>query len=286
MTKITNKFLTLLLIGFSGFYSDLKSAQTLVDRDYSKLLHNISEDQIAVIIKNFFATFDHSSPQALCEALNDFFKLKLVSKNFKNIVNEIDKVGKINVNLADAFGNTPLHIAAQRGYIQVVKFLIARGANSNALSSQGFAKENHPTINIINDFRGKKINHKSLIEKISKIIKLENDAIPRIAYVGWTPLADAILNNNIEIINLLLPISDRTMLLRASIIIGNEYQFNRRYFLIDSMRPQAVYQDSAVVATPEVIKLMQEGTLTGFPLTNINLICDYASDLSEYWDLF
>lgn len=42
-------------------------------------------------------------------------------------VNSLINAGA-NINLSDVHGQTPLHIAAQKGYVEVIKALIAEGA--------------------------------------------------------------------------------------------------------------------------------------------------------------
>jgi ankyrin repeat protein len=41
------------------------------------------------------------------------------------------------MNVADQFGNTPLHYAAGKGAIDVVQFLIEQGSDANTRNKQG-----------------------------------------------------------------------------------------------------------------------------------------------------
>ena len=40
------------------------------------------------------------------------------------------------MNVADAGGHTPFHIAAEAGYVPVVKALLARGADAHAVDAE------------------------------------------------------------------------------------------------------------------------------------------------------
>ncbi|MGC9105409.1 MAG: ankyrin repeat domain-containing protein [Thermoprotei archaeon] len=47
------------------------------------------------------------------------------------------EIHQCDVNIRDKDGNTPLHLAAWYGYLDIVKFLVEHGADVNARNAEG-----------------------------------------------------------------------------------------------------------------------------------------------------
>jgi ankyrin repeat protein/serine/threonine protein kinase len=120
-------------------------------------------------------------------------------------------------------GSTPLHIAAQEGYAEIVKILLERGADPNTENKDGWtplhiaAKEGHVDVvrvllergaypNAKNNYGGTPL-HIAEQEGHVEIVKLllEHGANPNAkTNGGWTPLYDAAQKGHVEIVKLLL----------------------------------------------------------------------------------
>lgn len=97
----------------------------------------------------------------------------------------------IDVNLKDAVGRTPLHIAAEKGNMDVAMFLIENGANVNVADVNG----NTPLVFIINKTGNLKVIQR-LLEKGARV-NLQNRT-------GETPLMYAAWHGHLAIVQLLL----------------------------------------------------------------------------------
>ena len=97
----------------------------------------------------------------------------------------------VNPNIqSTAEGGTPLHVAADRGYLGIVKFLLRHGANPNMKNDYG----NTPL-------------HFAALYGHPEVVKLliKHGADPNIKNnYGWTPLHDAAYNGRLDVVKLLL----------------------------------------------------------------------------------
>lgn len=97
----------------------------------------------------------------------------------------------VNAQEKRIFKHTPLHIAAEWGPLEIVQFLLDKGANVNAKSTQGntplhyAAKQNEAAIAQLLLERGAAINDQRSLD-------------------GWAPLHFAAFNNSTETLQLLL----------------------------------------------------------------------------------
>ena len=93
----------------------------------------------------------------------------------------------IDVNLKDAVGRTPLGIAAERGHIDVVMFLIENGADVNITDANG----NTPLIFIINKTGDLKIV-KRLLEKGAAVNTQNHTGETALMYAAWRGHSDIV----------------------------------------------------------------------------------------------
>ncbi len=102
----------------------------------------------------------------------------------------------IDVNLKDAVGRTPLHIAAEKADIRTLMFLIENGANVNITDANG----NTPLIFIINKTRNLETT-KHLIEK-GAAVNTQNQtgetALMYAAWRGYTDIVELLLENRAD----------------------------------------------------------------------------------------
>lgn len=83
----------------------------------------------------------------LSEYVNPPMETKMRSVSSYDIVNGLSEAvvkvakwllkAKVDINLGDSFGNTPLHYAAQGGMESLVEFLVSNGADSSAVNLDG-----------------------------------------------------------------------------------------------------------------------------------------------------
>ena len=111
-----------------------------------------------------------------------------------HIIEQIEMVKKILVeggelNSKDKLGRTPLHWAAEKGYLKIAKYLIQKGAAINVTDNEGETPL-HDAVQC-----GKKQIVELLISKKANINIKGVD--------GSAPLHKAIANGNIDIVNLL-----------------------------------------------------------------------------------
>ena len=69
--------------------------------------------------------------------MSDNFFADVVTNSLEAVSAWISRDPKI-VNRPDEYGYTALHMAAEEGLLEMVKLLVANGANPNALSNEGF----------------------------------------------------------------------------------------------------------------------------------------------------
>lgn len=89
---------------------------------------------------------------------------------------------KANINVRNKSGWTPLHVAIEKGFYEIAKMLIEKGADVNAINNRGRAPI-HYTENL-------KVL-KMLIEKGANINEKDKES-------GWTPLHFAVTRQNME----------------------------------------------------------------------------------------
>ena len=123
-----------------------------------------------------------------------------------------------------AEGGTPLHVAADRGYLRIVKFLLKHGANPNMKNDYGntplhdaaafghrevvkLLLEHGADPNIKNNDGSTPLHHaaESGNSKVVEVL-LEHGADPNIQddIDGWTPLHDAVANCHVDVVRVLL----------------------------------------------------------------------------------
>ena len=117
--------------------------------------------------------------------------MKAVNKNDISLVQKLIQEGA-NVSELDANQDAPLVIAAYKGYNEIVKLLLASGADVTAVDPGMKATALHAAA-----YAGRTEAAKLLIEHNIDINKQG-------PYNGYTALHDAIWQNNIEIVKLLL----------------------------------------------------------------------------------
>ena len=86
----------------------------------------------------------------------------------------------IDVNLKDTVGRTPLHIAAEKGNMDVVMFLIENGANVNVADVNG----NTPLVFIINKAGNLKVIQR-LLEKGARVNVQNRTGETALMYAAW-----------------------------------------------------------------------------------------------------
>ena len=86
----------------------------------------------------------------------------------------------IDVNLKDTVGRTPLHIAAEKGNIDVAMFLIENGANVNVADTNG----NTPLVFIINKTGNPKVTQR-LLEKGASVNAQNRTGETALMYAAW-----------------------------------------------------------------------------------------------------
>ena len=103
---------------------------------------------------------------------------------------------RIDINRKDAVGRTPLHIAAEKGYIDVAMFLIEMGANVNVTDANG----NTPLIFIIHKTRDMEII-KRLLEKGAAVNTQNRTGETALMYAAWrghTNIVHLLLENRAD----------------------------------------------------------------------------------------
>ena len=98
----------------------------------------------------------------------------------------------LNFNIVSYLGSQtfPLHIVAQEGHVEVVKLLLEKGANIEAINNQGF------TSLWIAAYKGHTEIVKVLIAAGANIEAIDDE--------GYTPLEVAARNGHVEVVKLLL----------------------------------------------------------------------------------
>ena len=103
---------------------------------------------------------------------------------------------RIDINRKDAVGRTPLHIAAEKGYLDVAMFLIEMGANVNVTDANG----NTPLIFIIHKTRDMEII-KRLLEKGAAVNTQNRTGETALMYAAWrghTNIVHLLLENRAD----------------------------------------------------------------------------------------
>ena len=103
----------------------------------------------------------------------------------------------IDVNLKDTVGRTPLHIAAEKGNIDVAMFLIENGANVNVADTNG----NTPLVFIINKTGNPKVTQRLLAKGAS--VNAQNrtgeTALMYAAWHGYSAIVQLLLENRADV---------------------------------------------------------------------------------------
>ena len=103
----------------------------------------------------------------------------------------------IDVNLKDTVGRTPLHIAAEKGNIDVAMFLIENGANVNVADANG----NTPLVFIINKTGNPKVTQRLLAKGAS--VNAQNrtgeTALMYAAWHGYSAIVQLLLENRADV---------------------------------------------------------------------------------------
>ena len=103
----------------------------------------------------------------------------------------------IDVNLKDTVGRTPLHIAAERGNIDVAMFLIENGANVNGADANG----NTPLVFIINKTGNPKVIQR-LLEKGASVNAQNRTGETALMYAAWhgySAIVQLLLENRADV---------------------------------------------------------------------------------------
>lgn len=103
----------------------------------------------------------------------------------------------IDVNLKDTVGRTPLHIAAEKGNIDVAMFLIENGANVNVADTNG----NTPLVFIINKTGNPKVTQR-LLEKGASVNAQNRTGETALMYAAWhgySAIVQLLLENRADV---------------------------------------------------------------------------------------
>ena len=103
----------------------------------------------------------------------------------------------IDVNLKDTVGRTPLHIAAEKGNIDVAMFLIENGANVNVADANG----NTPLVFIINKTGNPKVTQR-LLEKGASVNAQNRTGETALVYAAWhgySAIVQLLLENRADV---------------------------------------------------------------------------------------
>lgn len=103
----------------------------------------------------------------------------------------------IDVNLKDTVGRTPLHIATEKGNIDVAMFLIENGANVNVADANG----NTPLVFIINKTGSPKVTQR-LLEKGASVNTQNRTGETALMYAAWhgySAIVQLLLENRADV---------------------------------------------------------------------------------------
>ena len=191
--------------------------------DIVKLLLEYGADPLASNVRGKRA-YDLSSNEEIKEIL---FKHVSKGKDLNIELLEASKGGdleyakwlikkKTNPNITLYDGNTPLHLAAQQGHLNIVKLLLDNGADPLAFNVEGYRAHHLAATNEIkNNLFGYISKEKSLNYELTNACKdgdleyakwlIEKGAnINTLDYQGFSPLHWAIGKGNFELVELLL----------------------------------------------------------------------------------
>ena len=103
--------------------------------------------------------------------------------------NDIATVRSTNtdVNIKDALGRTPLHVAAEKGFAEIVLFLVENGAAVNVADTNG----NTPLIFIIHKTRNLEITRR-LLEKGAAVNAQNRTGETALMYAAWRGHSDIV----------------------------------------------------------------------------------------------
>lgn len=222
------------------------------------LISKIPYEIIQEIIVEFLS-IDKSTPETICESINNVITLRGISKHFRDCLSpqeiiRLIKKYKIDINSTDALKNTALHFAAQKNYIQVAKLLLDNGANVNALAHEdahGTLIEHikingHPKI----PYDTEKLSqlHNLLAPHLQQML-LRNRFIPlqsRIRVYEITPFMNACFNNNFKLALLLIGFNSSTQLKMVSIQLPIRTIFAEQGFQITCISLSRLLPDDLV----------------------------------------
>lgn len=103
------------------------------------------------------------------------------------IARALDAGASLSASGTGPYGSTALHIAAGSGHVDIVRQLLARGADPNAVSSEGLTPLLHATS-----------------EVAPLLIEAGADVNPDAGYGTGTPLGSAVISDDLDYIRLLL----------------------------------------------------------------------------------
>lgn len=152
-------------------------------------------------------TNDHQALNILFQYNDDYLKLKEMYQG--HLV--IEQYQPISIDPIDSQGNTPLHLAAQKGHDKIVSFLLQKGAIFNSKNFQGKTPEVLATINKHSNIVELLQPTKNLFIAIEENNVLEiGNCIEKQAYInaknqsGKTPLHLAVSFDQLDVVQLLL----------------------------------------------------------------------------------
>lgn len=118
--------------------------------------------------------------------LSDTSEGKLFEAVWTNDIAAVDSMNT-DVNIKDALGRTPLHIAAEKGYAEIVLVLVEKGAEVNITDSNG----NTPLIFIIHKAGNLQVTRR-LLEKGAAVNTQNRTGETALMYAAWRGHSDIV----------------------------------------------------------------------------------------------
>lgn len=181
-------------INWSAYYGNVSFTKLMLDKGAETSLKSIHSDNVMQVA---LKEWQDSIVELLLERGVTIYTVKKNSIELINAVKNNNLVltrsllNKSNVDTRDGAGNTLLMIAADKGYAEMVDYLVHSGANLDAMNSVGQTALNKAI------FFGKNSIAKNLIEEKADVNKTDSRFI-------LPPLVAAIRSNNIEMGKILL----------------------------------------------------------------------------------
>lgn len=190
-----------------------------------------------------------------------------------------------NINLGPKGGSTPLHEAAEKNHVDIVRFLIQHGANKNALNRLG---ESPLHVALKNKYRGKSPLHVALqndtdINIVKELVTPQNINLISTSSLPETPLTQALkTKRSIDFIKLLINNGadinavDEFGQVPLHEAITNQADINIIKELI-SPNNINIRSKTQFTATP-----LTQAILTNSPLEIIQLLLDAGAKITQY----